>query len=357
MRKTSIQLAVLITGAVMGAAICSFAQGPGAMPHPAPPSTTRDPNDNLKTDDTSSASESMVRGQAALANGSVPEGLAAIYLDCGGAQKFIAVADSKGRFSFNPGALSGIGETKGCIVRASVEGYRSETKSMAEVKPNGSTKLGKILLQPLSSDANGLTSLTSAQASKGAKKAYEKGLDAAAKQDWAEAKTSLLKATAAYADYSAAWLSLGILEQSEGDRGGAQKSFAEAVRSDGKFAVPLILMAAQDALGGDWQATVEHSQKAIALNPSAFPHAYELNALGNLNLGNSEAVEKSATEGLKVDTGHEHPELEYLLGVVLATRHDLDGATKHLRTYIDQSPNGPNIVRAKKVMEELRASH
>jgi len=346
---------VLILAVVTGAPT-GFAQGPGSMPRPVTP-PSRDSSRNPNDADTRSSTEAVARGQVALADGSVPEGLVQIFVVGGGAEKFIAVADSKGRFSFNPGVLSSTGCTKDCVLRAALEGYRSETKALADVNPNGSTKLGKILLQPLSSDTNGLVSVTSAQASKGAKKAYQKGLDDAAKQSWAEAKESLLKATSAYRDYSDAWLTLGILQQSEGDREGAQKSFTESARADGKFAAPLILIAALDALRGDWQATVEHSQKAIDLNPSAFPHAYELNALGNLNLKKPDAVETGATEGLKTDTEHRYLEFDYLLGVVLSAKHDVDGATKHLQQYIEQSPDGPNAARAKRVLEELRAAH
>jgi TolA-binding protein len=359
MLRTHIQLAVLTSSFVAGAALCAFAQGPGAgtMARPAPPPPTRDSPGNLKTGDTQSDGEALVRGQVALANGSVPDGLVQIFSVCGGAEKFIAVADSKGRFSFKADVLSDTSDTKACVLRASLEGYRSETKPLAEVKPNAGAKLGKVVLQPLSSDTNGLTSLTGEQASKGAKKAYEKGLDMAAKQSWSEAKTSLLKATSAFPDYSNAWLSLGILQQSEGDRDDAQKSFMEAARADAKFAAPLIWLGEVDALRGDWQASVEHSQKAIDLNPSAFPHAYALNSLGNLNLRTADAAEKTAAQGLKIDTEHRYVELEYLLGVVLAAKHDIDGANKHLQAYIDQSPNGPNIARAKKALEELRAAH
>ena len=347
------KLVVLISTFVNGTVI-GFAQGPG-MARPSTPTSTTSTRGDVRTGDTPSTSEAVARGQVALADGTVPERLVQIYAVCGSDQKFLAVADSKGRFIFNPRTLSDTPATKDCVLRASLEGYRSETRPLADVKPDSSTKLGKILLQPLSTDTNGLTSQTGAQASKAAKKAYEKGLDEAAKQAWPEAKASMLKATSAYPGYSDAWLSLGMLQQSEGDRDGAQKSFAEASRADQKFAAPLILTAALDALRSDWQATVEHSQKAIDLNPSGFPQAYELNALGNLNLKKAEAVEKSAAEGLKLDTEHRYLELEYLLGVALAAKRDLDGATKHLQAYIDQSPNGPNVARAKTALGELRA--
>jgi hypothetical protein len=354
MLRTYVRLALLIGTYVTGGVI-GYAQGPG-MSRPTPPPSTTESRGDIKAGDTSSTSEPVVRGQVALADGSLPEGLVEIYAVCGGAEKVIAVADSKGRFNFNPAVLSAMQDAKGCVLRATLEGYRSETKPLEGVKLDAGAKVGKIVLQALSSDSNGLASGTSAQASKAAKKAYEKGLDEAAKQAWAPAKASLLKATAAYPDYSRAWLSLGILQLGERDRDGAQKSFAESARADAKFAVPLIQIAALDSLRGDWQATVDRSQKVIDLNPSSFPRAYELNALGNLNLKRADASEKSAAEGLKIDTEHRYLELEYLLGIVLAAKHEMDGATKHLQTYIDQSPNGPNVARAKTALEELRAS-
>jgi len=352
--RTDNMLVVLIGVLLVGAGAHAFAQG--TMARPAPSSTTRDSSGNLKTDNPAQPSEAMARGQVAMADGSIPAELVEIQTVCGGTPKDIAVADTKGRFSFSPAVLNGIPDTKGCVLRASLEGYRSEAKPWSEVNPSSSTKLGKIVLQPLSSDTGGLVSTTDAEAPKNAKKAYEKGLDEAAKQDWANATVSLQKATSAYPGYSSAWLSLGILQQSSGDLAGAQKSFAQSAQADAKFALPLIRIAALDAAKGDWQATLDHSQKAIDLNPAAFPHAYELNAIANMNLQKVDAAEKSATEGLKLDTEHRYPELEYALGTILKFKNDRDGAMKHLQAYVDQAPTGQYAAVVKKDLAQLQAA-
>ena len=354
MRRTKNRFVALTGVFLIGTATHAFAQGPGGMARPAPATPTRDPNGNLKTDNT--PTEVVARGQVAMADGSAPEELVEIYSVCGGAQKLIAVADSKGRFTFNPSVLSELSGEKDCGLLASLDGYRSETKPLAGVNPNSSTKLGKIALQPLSSDPSGLVSSTGAQASKNAKKAYEKALDEAARQQWPNAMASLQKATAAYAGYSSAWLSLGILQQSGRDLDGARKSFEQAAQVDGKFALPWIRVAALDAARGDWQAAADHSQKAIDLNPAAFPHAYELNAMANMNLQKIDAAEKSATEGIKLDQAHRYPELEYALGIVLKVKHDRDGAMKHLQAYLDEAPNGANAAAAKSQLAQLQAS-
>ena len=346
--------AVLINVFLVGPGTHAFAQG--TMARPTPSTTTRDSSGNLKTDNQAPPGETLARGQVAIADGSAPEELVEIQGVCGGVPKIIAVADLKGRFSFNPNALSDIADTKGCVLRASLEGYRSDTKPWSEVNPNSATKLGKIVLQPLSSDTNGLTSPSGVQAPKNAKKAYEKGLEEAAKQAWPNAIVSLLKATSAYPGYSSAWLSLGVLQQSNGDRDAARKSFEQSAQADGKFALPLIRIAALDAARADWQATLEYTQKAIDLNPGAFPHAYELNAIANMNLQKPDAAEKSATEGLKLDTERRYPGLEYALGMILKSKNDRDGVMKHLQAYMDQAPNGQYAASVKKELAQLQAA-
>ena len=353
MRRIKNRFVALAGVFLIGAAIYASAQGTMARPT-APPDSCPPPggmagvlNGKVRTDNTPSATELVARGQVAMADGSAPEELVEIYSACGGTQTVIAVADSKGRFSFDASVLSDLSGAKECVLLASLEGYRSETKPLADVNPKSSTKLRKIVLEPVSSDTSGLISPAGAQASKNAKKAYQKALDEAAKQEWQNAMESLQKATAAYAGYSSAWLSLGILQQSGGDRDGARKSFEQAAQADGKFALPWIRLAALDAARGDWQAAGDHSQKAIDLNPTAFPHAFELNAMANVKLQKLDAAEKSATEGLKLDHEHRYPELKHALGIVLKVKHDREGAMKRLQAYVDEAPNEPNAATAK----------
>ena len=296
-------------------------------------------------------------GLVARADGSVPEDLIEIHLICGGAARLIAIPDSKGRFDIVLAELKDIPDPEMCVLRAFLDGYRSETKPLAKVNLTAGAKLGRIVLQPSSSDSTGVASSTSAQVGKAGKKAYEQGLDDAARQYWKNALKSLQKAVSSDPGYGSAWLSLGILQQSSGDREGARKSFAEAAQADGKFALPLIRMAVLDAARADWQGTVDYSQKAIDLNPTAFPHAYELNAIGNLYLLKTDAAEKSAAEGLKLDTEHRYPELEYALGTILKLKNDREGAAKHFQAYVDEAPSAAHVASVKTELARLRATH
>jgi tetratricopeptide (TPR) repeat protein len=115
-------------------------------------------------------------------------------------------------------------------------------------------------------------------------------------------------------------------------------------------------MAVLDAARADWQGTVDYSQKAIDLNPTALPHAYELNAIGNLYLLKTDAAGKSAAEGLKLDTEHRYPELEYALGTILKLKNDREGAAKHFQAYVDEAPSAAHVASVKTELARLQAT-
>ncbi len=352
----SSQVRLVFSAIVLITALTGQAFGQGTLVRPTPESATRDSSGNLKRPDTVLAPEKMIRGLVLLADGSVPEHLVEIFSDCGEVQNLVATADSKGRFTFNLDALNNAGKGKNCVLRAFLEGYRSETKPVADMNSKSGERAGKIVLQPLCSDANGLISIADRQASKAQTKMYDKAINEAAKGDWRSAIGSLDKVTAAYPGYSSAWLSLGILQGSHGDPSAAEKSFLESVRADQKFAPPLIQAATLEAAQSNWRATLAHSEKAIGLNPAAFPDAYALNAMANVSLQNIDAAEKSAREGLRLDTAHQYPELEYSLGIVLYSKGDLEGAMKHLYSYVSRAPNGPNAGAARKELAQLQTA-
>src|ERR1700733_955424 len=216
--KNCCRLASLSLVLTMIATSQAFAQG--TMVRPKPESSTTDSGGHLKKDDSAVTHEGTVRGVVVLMDGSAPRDLVPIYLDCGGVRTLVAVADSKGTFTFNSEILTEAAKLVGCAVLAVHEGYQSDAKGLTGQSPKSEQKLGKLVLHPLASNPNGIVSTTGEQAGKAAKKNYEKALDQAAKGDLSGAIVSLQKATSDDPDYSSAWRSLGMLQQSRGDRAG-----------------------------------------------------------------------------------------------------------------------------------------
>ncbi len=341
----SVSLAILFM-AVQGES--AFAQG--TMVRPVPESANRDSSGNLKKEDDSASKANLrIHGVVVSTDGAAPQALVEIDAACPEFQRMMVIADSKGKFSFSFDAarLSDNELMKGCVIYAAVEGYRSEKVSLDHLNTRSGGKLERLVLQPIATDLTGLVSVTDRQAAKEQRKGYDKALDEAARQDWKGAIATLRKVVLAYPEYSSAWLNLGILQQIENDRAGAEKSFLESARVDSTFAPPLVRAAAVEAMQGDTQAALDHSQSAIDINQKAFPEAYALNAIAKMTFQNTAAAEKSARDGLRLDTIRQFPELEYALGVVLYSKDDRQGAAEHLRKYVEQSPNGPNAGAAR----------
>ena len=95
-----------------------------------------------------------------------------------------------------------------------------------------------------------------------------------------------------------------------------------------------------------------HKRRAIKLNPfEARAHFY--NAVANLNLKNVDEAEKSAREAVKLDTRHDMPKANHILGMVLYMKQDFTGAAESIRDYLKYAPNASDAETARKQVAEL----
>lgn len=310
-----------------------------------------------KHNDSALSANERLHGAVSLSDGTMPKQAVEINASCPTSNRLMAIADSRAKFSFSfdVNRQSDNELTKpGCALSASLQGYRSETKSIAELIDRPGTNFGKIILEQISPSSDGLTSTVDSQVSTAQKNSFRKALDKASKQDYKGAISVLEELVSENRNYSSAWLTLGIVQQVEGNVTDAEKSYLEASRADSKFASPLIHAAALEIFAGNIHAALIHSQKAIDLNPNAFPEAYWLNSEANITVGNMAAAEKSAQTGITLDTAHHYPDLEYVLGMALYSKNDYKSAKDHLQRYIDQSPKGLNTIEADKRLVQMK---
>lgn len=336
----------------------------------------------------------FLSGKVMLDDGTPPPESVAIQRICVANPHTEAYTDSKGNFSFEVGQRLGVlpdasedtfgrqgspmnntmdnpmgmgmgGRNMqqmlmGCVLRASLAGYRSDTVDLTNHRSLDNPDVGTIILHRIG-NVQGLTiSATSAMAPKDAKKAYEKSLNAIKKQKWEDARKDLEKATEIYPKYAAAWYELGrVQEQLKGDED-ARKSYAQAISADAKYVNPYDRLAGISVREGKWQDVKATTDRLLSLDPVNFPDAWFYNAVANYQLKNFEAAEKSARAGLKADTDHSVPRMNQLLGVLLAGKQDYAGAAQSLKDYLQFAPNGPDAEMVKKqlatVQEKLQAS-
>jgi tetratricopeptide (TPR) repeat protein len=269
---------------------------------------------------------------------------------------------SRGRNSnspFNPGGLGGRGVSQrdliGCHIQAYYPGYRSDIVDLSTRHALDNPDIGIIVLHRLGNVQGTAISITSELAPKKAKKAYEKGMQSAAKGKTEEAEKHLQEAVGEYPKYALAWYNLGRIQASEHDTASARKSFEAAIAADSKYVSPydgLALLATQE---NKWQEAADRSKQAVYLNPIEYPSSWFYNALANYNLQHPDLAEKSAKEVVKLDGAHKLPQAETLLAQIYAERGDYAAAAEHLQAYLTLQPNAPNSEHLRQQLAKLRA--
>jgi len=359
---------------------------PGSIPGtiPGQPQT---PGQQLPFPDTNRPI--FLSGKVVMDDGSRPPEPVAIERVCNGVVRREQFTDSKGHFSFQLGQNNyaytdastssddgiGLGNSRGmntrnsipgmpsrgiserelfgCELRASLPGFRSDVINLANHRSMDNPDVGTIVLHRLG-NVQGLTiSATSLEAPKDARKAYEKGREAASKGKFEEAQKQLEKAVEVYPKYAVAWYELGKVHQHNKDLEGARKAFGEALKADPKFISPYDNLAQMAAQEQKWEEVADITDRMIRLNPVDFPNAYYLNGVANLNLHRLDAAQKSASYLVSQDTGHRMPRASYLLGIVLAQKQDWNGAAAQLRTFIEHAPPGVDVETPKKQLAEV----
>lgn len=316
----------------------------------------------------------FLSGKVMTSDGVPPPESVTIEMVCNGMPRPQGYTDSKGRFSINLGqnnnvlpdasvgnvndpfgggiggmnrGSTGMGGSRGiserdlmgCELRANLPGFRSDSLPLAGRRLLDNPDVGTIFLHRLGNVEGFTYSLTSANAPKDAKKAYEKGLDQYKKKKYADAETSFQKAVTAYPQYATAWFELGRTLESQDKKDAARDAFQKAVESDAKFVKPYLHLMQHDLMAQDWQRLRDTTTTILRLNPFNFPQAWFYNSVANLQLRKLDDAEKGAREALKLDERHRFPKISHLLGVILAEKQEFPEALEHMKGYLTMAPN------------------
>lgn len=360
-------------------------------PTPSPFPDTRQPSTtNQDTRPTQESSQPIfLSGKVVLEDGTPPPESVVIQRICGAVVRPEGYTDSKGRFSFQLGQNnsiipdasigSGLGfpgmggqgnsmggfnssggfntrDLAGCGLRASLPGFRSDEIPLNGIRPMDRPDVGTIVLHRYGNVEGTTISMTSLQAPKEAKKAFENGRKAMAKKKWPEARLQFEKAVELYPQYAAAWCDLGRAQEEAGNTAEARKAYAQALTTDARFVTPYIQLAGIAVKEGNWRETADTTSRIVKLNPGDFPGMYFLNAVANYNLKEFTAAEQSAREALKLDTQHRFPQANQILGVVLARKGEFTEAAAYMKTYLQLAPEASNVDLVKKQLAEVERS-
>lgn len=360
--------------------------------NPRPTGIPSTPTTNPAQNQTNIPRTIFISGKVSMDDGSPLPANVVIQKVCAGNPRSVAYTDSRGHFSFQWGAQNnfmadaseagfssssslssggGFGNSQsaggsnplagdpysnnmaGCEIRAQAAGYRSDVVNLLNRNPMDNPDIGMIVLHRLGNVEGTSISATSLLAPKDAKKAYEKGLQALLKSKPDDASKEFEKAVLSYPKYADAWMNLGKARLQLKAVQPAREAMLKAIECDPKLVTPYIdlgLIAAQE---GKWADAGAYLDKGLKLDPVDFPQAWYISAAANFNLKKFDAAEKSAREALKVDPRRANPRTDYLLGLILAEKHDYPAAAEQFRTYLKNSPNAPDFSTVKDQLGQL----
>jgi tetratricopeptide (TPR) repeat protein len=332
----------------------------------------------------------FLTGRVLLDDGSPPPEAVKIERVCGGSSQAIGFTDSQGNFTAQiggqdqvfqdasesdsghslatalgtgqPPALAGAQQNSmdrrltDCDLRAKLTGFRSQLVSLTGRRAMDSPDVGIILLHRDETPGGHTVSTNSLAVPKDARKAFDKGKDAARKGKPDEAYQSYQKAVSLYRDYAVAWCELGKFEAANGRYEQSALSFRESVRADAKFTEGYMQLAVLAAHGKQWQEMVDMTDQVIKLDAFDYPQAFLLNAVGQYNMRHNDLAEASALRAERLDTRHQFPQVEHLEGAILLARQDVKGAAEHFRAYLTLAPQAPDAAEVRAQLAKLEAT-
>jgi len=257
-----------------------------------------------------------------------------------------------------------------CELRASAAGFRSNSISLLDLTPSGSTiDVGAIVVERVAKIKGMTLSATPYKAPVHARKAYEKGLEAKKNGRVTEAHKYFEQALEIYPKYASAWFQLGTVFEKEKQKDSARAAYAQATTIDPRFLPPYPSLAAMAYEAGNWTEVLQFTGHIIdhdLLNHGDFGAGYVLdldelypaaayfyNAVANYKLNKIEEAEKSALKAEHVDLLTNFPQLHLLLAEIFARKRSYAGAISELKAYLELAPRANDADQVREQLAEL----
>ncbi len=321
-----------------------------------------------------------VSGKVTVEDGTPPAERVLIQSNCDGTVRTEGYTDQKGVFSFDLAnmrnrVLSGApmasdtsrdattlgnlrqntpSDWRKCELKAILAGFSSAVVDLArQSRAFGNVDIGTIVLRRVAPVDGPIISANTAATPPEAMKDYEKGLEEKKNSNLDEAQQCFRKALEAAPRFALAWLELGRVQIQQKDAAGARVSFRKSISADPRLMSPYQELAQLAAREKQWQEVADNTDELLKLNSTSYPEFWFYNSVSKYQLGDLDAAEKSALQGVKIDTEHRIPKMEYVLGAILLQKHDYPGATQHFHEYLRLSPNGPDAAEAQRKLDDL----
>lgn len=229
----------------------------------------------------------------------------------------------------------------GCAVWADLPGFRSDRVPLSQGRAVRSdrVRIGEITLHPLAGFDGLVTSTTTLEAPKAAKRSFERGLEQLARPGGSleKAAAEFERAVAAYPRFAEAWTALGETRLKLRDLQGAVDALRESVKADPAFPRPYRTLVQIYMMNQNLEAVLETAPVRLRLNP-ADDHTRYFLALASFGLRRYDEAEASAKELIRRKQAQRFPQVHQILGEIYADWGAYSPAAASLRAYLRLVP-------------------
>jgi tetratricopeptide (TPR) repeat protein len=313
----------------------------------------------------------IVSGKVVTDGGGVPDQQVTIQRECNGHARSVAYTDASGSFQFDansneqataagmlPAGQVGASEPllwASCDLKFELAGFASQPVSLAGIQGSlGVTNLGTIVIHRVDQSSEAAVSAQTLAVPEKAKKEFEKGKRAESKGMWAAAREKFQNALKRYPKFALAWLELGRVQAQQKEITAARESFQNALAADSNLSDSYTELTNLAIEQKQWKEVTETTDRILQGSGVNSPKIWFYNAAGNFNLGRIDQAEKSLIRGMRLDPEHHYPQMEYLMGLVSARRHDYAAAVMHVSEYLRLAPNAPDGAAAREQLAEFQ---
>lgn len=346
----------VVLAAVLGLAASGFTQVGASFGNQDSPATSTD--------------MLILSGKVALEDGSPVPTTVILIADCGSEVYHLGPANAQGDFSVRvsngsfdrstsiPSESGNFGfELAICDLRADAPGFAGRKIPLAGLTgQSGVVRIGTLVLHPTTAAAGVMISAADAAVPDRARKELEKGQKEARKGKIAAAREMFEKLALHYPKFALAWIELGRLQAQQSEANAARYSFQEALSVDQKLVVPYVELSQLALRDRHWQELADTTDKLLEIAPTPYPEFWFFNAVGNYNVRKFDRAEKSLLRGLALDPQHRFPKMEYLMGLVLETKHDYSGAAERFGNYLQFVPNAEDSPMARRQLKDCQSA-
>jgi hypothetical protein len=224
--------------------------------------------------------------------------------------------------------------TRVCVLLAAHDGYISTEVDISAINPvmDHNIKLAPIVLTPRLSDPYLIMAADDAIPSKGLN-AWRAAMKAIDQKNALEAEKQLQAVVAAVPKLAVGWHTLAE----------ARDAYQHAIEADPKMLQPYDTLARVCIRSKDWEAALKTADALIKIDKKdVYPEIYLHRAVAQYQLKDVAGAEMGVQEVIRKDSKRGLPRAEYVLGRILETKGDLNGAREHMTKYLELDPKAPD---------------